>query len=294
MSLPPLTRREPCFGGWALLLFSIIWVLIRYNNVEIFDVDTGTIDTQTEVIELHHLILHNKTQLILSAIALWMLLPLTLIHIYCMQRVYDRLFEKDMVMIDFLRFLYIRSWIIKMVIVSVIYSPILIVAAYYDWTFTDGDTVIYTGYYVQLFCVHYAIVLGDAVLIASAITGVIPWCTICIICWRKQQAYFSSTFRSNILPLGCGDNRCFLGLLMVFVILIVFGAMSAMFDFGSKGFYSIYGGSQFLAFIVTVSNVLISLWMFWIAIKVDDLEDADEKAIYSAIPNSKTADDELL
>lgn len=169
MTLPALTKREPCIGGFTLLISSIIWMIVRIDNVDIFDIDTGVINTQDQVTKFHEIILNNKEQLIMSAIGLWSMLPLIMIHIYCIQRIYDKLFQKDLIMIDFLKFLYIRSWIIKMVIVCVIYSPTLIVASYFDWTFTDQSEIIYTGYYIQLLCIHYVIILGDAVLIASGL-----------------------------------------------------------------------------------------------------------------------------
>ena len=298
MQLPVLTKREPCIGGFALLITIGVWTYIRINNLSAFDIDLGKVTTQSEVIKFHDTIGENRDELIVSGVLLWIMLPLVMIHIYCMQRIYDRLFERNLVLIDFLKFLYIRSWfvyiycfmykykhteftvcykyrLLKMVIICVIYSPTIIVAAYFDWGIIDDETntTIYTGYYLQLLCIHYVIILGDAILVASAITGIIPWLTIIIVCWRENEIDFGIDFRSHILPFGCGNNAFCMVLLIVFMILIVFGSTSGMFDFGKTGFYSAYGYSEYLAQITTVSYCCTALWMFWLAVKVDELEE---------------------
>ena len=93
-----------------------------------------------------------------------------------------------------------------------------------------------------------------------------------------------------LLPFECGNNRCCFILLILFIILIIFGALSSMFDFIYSGFYSMYNASQLLGGIIVISYCFQSLWMFWIATKIDYLEDVEHRE-YSPIPI--TADSEL-
>lgn len=97
-------------------------------------------------------------------------------------------------------------------------------------------------------------------------------------------------FRANILPFECGTNRFCVALLILFVILILFGAMSAMFDFSEQGFYSIYGASEFLGIIVFVSYCFITFWLWWIATKLDELQDIEQsyQPIYSVQDDKQT------
>ena len=147
------------------------------------------------------------------------------------------------------------------------------------------DAFAYT-YYIQLFCIHYVIIVCDGAYIASSITAIIPWLLIFTASWRKGY-YFSHNFKNNILPFKCGNNKFCVIILLLFILIILFGALSSIFDFNDSGFWSIYGSSQIFGSIILISYIFQSLWCFWIASKIQYLDDNETKEYQQIATNEE-------
>ena len=60
---------------------------------------------------------------------LWITLPLVIIHIYCMKRVFETLFSYGK--LEFWKWIYMFTWIVACSVLCCIISCAIVVAAYY-------------------------------------------------------------------------------------------------------------------------------------------------------------------
>lgn len=128
-----LTQNEAIAGGCSLILVSIICLVTRLINLDVFDYELSNISTTSELTEFHDTVKNHRSLLLVTSALLWCTLPFVLTHIHSMKRIFETLLQFE----DYhcWKWLYIIAWIMVCIVMSALASVILLLTSYYGTLF---------------------------------------------------------------------------------------------------------------------------------------------------------------
>ena len=269
-----LKGSELILGGFALLITVLMWTFSRFLMIELYDLNVNGISTEAEIIAFHDKISSSNIWTLTATGMTWISLPIALIHVHIMNRLYRQLFPRY----HLLRFLYTKGWIIMTFVICILSTINIIVNDEFNWEFTldeGSSTQIYTGYYIQLYLITYIISITDSIMICSAMTSIIPWLILLFIFINISQPkseLIGTQFKELLCPFNCRNNVTISILLISWILIIIASSIIDTFDWNkSNQFFSLFGTSQYIGFTIFLSYIMISIWMIWLSNKIDDI-----------------------
>ena len=120
---------EPLCGSISLFTASCIWLGVRVENITVFNLDIDDTSDQDGLVSFHNRIEQHREILLVCAALLWLTLPMVIVHIYCMKRVFETLFT--FANLQAWKWLYMFTWIVNCSIWCCLMSCVIVVVAYY-------------------------------------------------------------------------------------------------------------------------------------------------------------------
>ena len=125
----PLTQNESIAGGCSLIFVSIICLVTRLLNLDVFDYELSSINTTSELTAFHDTVENNRLLLLITSALLWCTLPFVLTHIHSIKRIFETLLNFE----DYhcWKWIYIVSWLMVSVVMCALASVVLVLTCYY-------------------------------------------------------------------------------------------------------------------------------------------------------------------
>lgn len=253
------------FGaGFSLLVTIVILMAVTVEIMEdfLYTMIGNNIDTAQTLTDLHTLLFSSRSRVLICVAFFWLSVPFAISHIYFFKRVMESLFSSIIdpnittvqINISCLKWIYILTFAIGMVLIQCFGGIFLFLASYYDWEISDDSNESISGEYIQLLLVRAFWSVVTCAIWLYCIAGSIPWIVILFTSDHARLKLFGCNYRCS---------KKFINVLLVLtIVLMYFGTLCTMEQ-----------GWTYFAFTFIASFVIVSLWLMLISCQMEIIND---------------------
>lgn len=295
-----VTTQEVTTCGMSLFLYVIFLLpsLDIWENDIVSQTSTVTLDG---LIEFHDEITSNRGSILFATAIILLVLPLPIIHALHLKRILEVLFS--FIFLEYFAWFYVIMCVMADIFMLLV-AVCNILTAYYSWELIDVNTtssIEHTGYYIQLSWARSSSIMGNMITWLVGLLSIIPLIVFVIILREKGRSrinpnsteheksvsFARKEFITQSILCTCINHGFCLVFLVIIIFLIIFASLGDLFAWQQSGFWSLSGGSQWLASVNMIFCACFGLWLLILARRMD----SNGNAIKSANQQAATVKD---